>query len=282
MAEITGQQFSTEYVLTSPTGYRAVFNNSSDGDYVGDLLGEDAVTGLDAPSLRTTFYENVQADGTLAPEFFATSRPVTFTFTLRGTSIGQRNDRAGKIRKVLADSLKADATLTWTPSSVGATREHRLRLRYTEPYREKGGWVKTGFFGMTASWPFIESSALATSAAIGSTNVTLANEGWSPAWPSEIVVTGASTNPALINTTTSRTLQLLGLVIGAGETIKVDMKNRVIHKGTPVPDPGSPDNLYAYINYPNSANFWFLQPGNNQVRLTGGGTMVVKWRHTWL
>lgn len=128
--------------------------------------------------------------------------------------------------------------------------------------RTGGGFVLPALFPVTFG------------ASIGG-DATVVNAGDAPAYP-VVTLAGPLTNPRLENTTTGRHISLT-LTIGAGETVVIDMRNRTIVQGgvTNRMDRKSSD-----------SKFWWLNPGNNTVRLTTtisgeAGTASIEYRSSW-
>jgi hypothetical protein len=140
-----GVEYGAKFVLEGPNGTRAVFNDSTDADYVGDLSPESS--GLDAPEMREDSASRVEADGAIFGDFFADKRPVILQGTIIATSKAQRNERVGKLRAA-SDAKTTNATLWWEDAAAGKLR---VDLRRQQPLRVTGGWVKTFQLSMVAA-----------------------------------------------------------------------------------------------------------------------------------
>lgn len=124
---------------------RAVFNDSTDPDYVGDLNPESS--GLDAPEIREDSAERVETDGAIFGDFFSGKRPVILQGTIIAGSQAQRNERVGKLRAA-SNAKISDATLSWEDSAAGKVF---INLRRQQPIRITKGYVKEFMLAMVAA-----------------------------------------------------------------------------------------------------------------------------------
>jgi hypothetical protein len=275
------QQVSAVYTLLSPNGYRAVFNNAADADYVGDLLGEEGITGLDSPDLRTSMYDKVQADGAIFGEFFHGTRPITMQGMILASTVTARNARTAKLDKAVNDCARGAGTLTWTPtggvSSFVTVRKH-------QPQRVKGGWAKNFMVSLVAADPLVYASTLSTlTDTSASVTVSPNNTGDAPSPPALIRITGPVTNPAVrrVQGAYDHRLRLQGLTIATGQYVDISVVN-----ATAIRSDGT--DVYQYIDFPTAAAWWTVLPGVNTVTLEGTGRTTgttairVDWRSAWL
>lgn len=276
---VTAQQTSAVYTLVSASGYRAVFNDPNDVDYIGGLSGEDAVTGLDSPEVRAAVFEKVEADGSIFGNFYHGHRPVTIQGELLASSVAARNVREDKLYKVLNDIMRASGTLTWTPD--GSISQY-LNVRKYQPARIKGGFKKDFFVSLIAADPYIYSTALDTVTGVApATNQTVTNDGNAKREPVLIRVTGPTNGTVWVRnaTPTTQEIRMLSTMpnLLAGEYIDIDPFNRLITHSSGV-------DYYRYFDYVNST-WWGLVPGSNTVSLRGTnttGSLRVDWRDAWV
>lgn len=140
-----GVEYGTKFVLEGPNGVKAVFNDSTDADYVGDLNPESS--GLDAPEMREDSNDRVESDGAIFGDFFAGKRPVVLQGTIIATSKAQRNERVGKLRAA-SNAKTENATLWWEDAAAGKVF---VNLRRQQPLRITKGWVKEFQLAMVAA-----------------------------------------------------------------------------------------------------------------------------------
>lgn len=281
-AYATAQEFAATHVLLSPSGYRAVFNDQTDTDYVGALLGDDAITGLDSPAVRPVVIDKTQADGAYQGYNFHGSRPITMKPTLFFATVALRNQASSKLRKVLNDCMTADGTLTWTPT--GSISQY-VKVRKNAEYRETGGVAKVGFFGLMAADPYIYSAALHTTGAVATgSNTSVENQGNAAMYPSVCTITGPGTGPQIryLNYPSPYApMYFPTLTLAAGQSMTIDFANKTITRNDGT-------NLYQYLALPPSGNWVPLLPGINTFRpdfdsgTSGASTFTLTWRDTWL
>lgn len=279
MPYVTAQQGSAIWTLVSPNGYRAVFNNPSDVDYIGALTGDEAVTGLDSPEVRSAVFDRVEADGALFGNFYHGHRPVTLSAEVVAATVADRNQRENKLYKVLNDCMRFSGTLTWTPS--GSVSQF-VYVRKFQPTRVRGGFKKDIFVSLLAADPYIYSTTLNTASMASTTNTIITNEGNAAREPQFLRVNGPTGgNLGRLLRTTNAVTQEIRLVgapaMASGEYIDIDPINRTVRHS-------SGADYYRYIDYAWTI-WWQLQPGNNTVSLRGfdtQGTMRIDWRHAWV
>lgn len=124
----------------------AVFNDSTDADFVGILSPESS--GLDSADVREAAVDATEEDGGVHGDFFYGRRPVVLQGTVIASSVADRNEKVAKI-KGASSALRGDATLTWKPT--GATSEVGLNLRRQQPLRVTKGYVKDFQIPMVAA-----------------------------------------------------------------------------------------------------------------------------------
>jgi len=120
-------------------GPRAVFNDSSDPDFVGSLDPEKS-SGLDSPDIREDVQDRTEDDGQVQGNNFFAGRPVVLGGVIIASSATDRNTKVGKL-KASANAMRADAKLTHYPLG-GPTAGVRLNVRRQQPLRITKGYVK--------------------------------------------------------------------------------------------------------------------------------------------
>lgn len=287
-------ELSIPYTLTAPNGATAVFNDTTDPNYVGMIRD---VTGFDSPDVRESADDLVQQDGGIHGDFFYGRRPITLSGTiLNPLSASERNQRIDRL-SAASNALRGDALLTWTPTG-GDMR--MMVVRRNQPLRVTGAWQKDFQLALVAADPRIYSYAV-HSTGVSAGAPSSAGRGYNksfpivygPAAPSgQLVVsnagdaetfpllriTGPGTNPTLINLTTGQQLAIV-YTLAASEYLVVDMLNRTVLLN------GSA-NRYGAVDFVNSE--WFpIIPGDNDLRIgfssfSTGAALQVDWRDAWL
>lgn len=131
------------------TGPRAVFNDSTDEDFVGNLSPESS--GLDSPDIREDAADKVEEDGGVHGAFFAARRPVVLQGMIIASSASQRNERVDKLQRASL-ALRGDGTLSWTPTGGPFVY---LTARRQQPLRITKGFVKEFQLPLVAADPRI-------------------------------------------------------------------------------------------------------------------------------
>jgi hypothetical protein len=144
---VLGVEYGCKYVLTGPDGTRAVFNDSTDPDFVG-ILGPET-SGLDSADVREDATEAVEEDGGHHGDFYDGRRPVVLVGTIIASSATNRNEKSRRI-KLASRALRKDATLKWQPAGGP---EVELLLRRQQPVRITKGYVKDFQIPMVAADP---------------------------------------------------------------------------------------------------------------------------------
>lgn len=157
-----GVEYGGKFTLTGPDGTVAVFNESSDPNYVGILSPESS--GLDSPDVREDAQDRTEDDGGIHGNFYYGRRPVVLQGTIIASSATQRNERIDKLRRA-SRALRSDATLTWTPQ--GSSEEIKLSLRRQQPLRITKGYVKEFQLALVSASALIQSATLKTASANG-------------------------------------------------------------------------------------------------------------------
>jgi hypothetical protein len=186
-----GVEYGCKYTLTGPDGTIAVFNDSTDPNFVGILSPESS--GLDSPEVREDAQDNTEDDGGIHGNFFYGRRPVILQGTIIASSASQRNERVDKLQRA-SNAMRADATLKWKPA--GAAEEVELKLRRQQPVRITKGYVKDFMVPMVSAEAYIRSvasksvvlpalSSQAKSPTIGENYSAIGSQAWTS--PSNVV-----------------------------------------------------------------------------------------------
>ena len=292
---VSGIQWGVKYTLTGSDGTIAVFNDSTDPNYVG-ILSPDS-SGLDSPDIRESFDDIPEGDGAVHGTFFKGRRPVILSGVIRHTDATDRNTRIDRLRRAAGLNTLEDSILTWTPDGGESLM---LRLRLNQALRVVGGWVKSFQIPLIAEDPLIYSESLNTTEitatttvefgreyprvypldygalpAVGQGNVT--NEG-DVTSPPILRVYGPGQNPAITNMATGETITLL-YTLAAGDYLHIDpLKGEVLLNGVL--------NRYSAVDL-SSTSWWGLEPGTNDIRLryfsySTGAKLQVDWRDAYL
>lgn len=280
----TAQQTGVPYVLADVYGNRAVFNDPSDVDNVGVLAGPDAISGLDSPEVRSQVFDLVEADGAVFGPAYHGNRPITIQGFIQHGSVTERNTRETRLYHVINNMMRANGTLTWTPT--GSVSQY-VSVRKHQPIRIKGQWNKEFLLALIAADPRIYATTASSLTTVAyNANHTATNDGSEFAPPQSLRIfgpsSGTATSPQITRTWNGQVVytKLTGLTLGVGEYVDVDFINKTVTKNTGA-------NLYAYYDWTVSS-WWALGPGSNTVRLdwtsgtTTGTTFSLNWRHTWL
>lgn len=296
-----GVEVSSTYVIVAPDGVtRAVFQDSTDPDWVGYLTGDSAVTGLERAAVRESADVLPEADGGVHGTF----RRDRLAFTLQG--IIPPDGPAGALDWVsrqhrlltVTDALGSDATLQWTPSEAPplqvafreqqATRITGLRPKsfivagvsqdpcaYSQELKKiqiaadagaTGGGFSSPLRSPLTGFSMIQGSGIAT------------NDGRRETWPL-LTVTGPCVNPLLMNVTLNRSIQL-NYTLDAGQYLLIDTNPR--SRTIRLNDQSSRYSAYDYAN----SEWWPIAPGMNTLRVafnsfSEGAYMIVQWRDAW-
>lgn len=143
-------EFSAVYTLATPAS-NVTFNSGNDRYTITDI------NGLDGAPIRAPIDNRPLTDGGLVRTFFLGPRQITISGFLNvnssGTDVGYvtaRNGMENTLMTALNSILRADGTLSWTPTG-GSLRT--LTVRNDEPVQFNGGWQKQFIFGLVAANP---------------------------------------------------------------------------------------------------------------------------------
>jgi virginiamycin B lyase len=156
-----GPEYGVKFTLEGPDGTKAVFNDSTDPNFVGVLSPESS--GLDSADVRESAADAVESDGGVHGDFYYGRRPVVLQGTISASSAAQRNERASKLKQA-SNAMREDATLKWTPAGG---EEMELKVRRQQPVRITKGFVKE------FQVPLVSASALIKSVKTNTTKLSI-------------------------------------------------------------------------------------------------------------
>ena len=273
-----GPALNDVYTLVAPDGSTAVFNDTTSGNYVGVLTD---LTGLDSAEVRESAEDLTEADGGSHGNFFYGRRPIVLTGKVYGhATIAARNVKLDKLMRA-SNAMRGDATLTWVSDPTGVAMSMFTFVRRQQPLRISGGWVKDFQLGLVSEYAMIYSTALRASGTIASgTSAALENQGSGEAYP-VINLTGISTNPVVLNSTASpnQVLYTTGLSLASGETLQIDT---LTHTATFTAGARNGQSGNRYIDFGATVNWPRIARGSSTFGLSGGGSMTLSWRDTWV
>jgi len=277
------------WTISGPDGTTVVFNDGVSGFYL------ESVTGFDSPNVRQNIADLPEFDGAVAGDSYFSSRPVTLSGKIAGSSAAQRNSLVVALQRALR-GLRGDVTLMSTPQGLPAMQATG-RL---DNVRVTGGYVKDFQISLVCPDPRIYSQALNAVSATGTAStpgaafpwsfpvtfgggagatlsVSVTNAGNFTTIPT-VRVFGPALGPQVENADTGESVFLDGLTLATGEYVDLDFGARTVTKqdGT---------NEYSTVRFPGST--WFtLDPGSTAVQLwaSGGSASTgieVLWRDSW-
>lgn len=104
--------FEARYRLVGPDGSVAVFNDSTDANYVGALT---EVSGLDSAEIREAAADLTESDGGDHGAFYFGRRPVVLSGRVfNHATVAERNLRLDRARRASL-ALRGDSVLSWRP-----------------------------------------------------------------------------------------------------------------------------------------------------------------------
>lgn len=165
-----GVEYGARFELQGPDGTVAVFNDSSDPNFVGILSPESS--GLDSADVREDAQDRSEADGGVHGSFWFGRRPVILQGTIIASS---KSDRAAKIAKIrrASNAMRSDCALYWKDAGLGGSKVTYLYLRRQQPVRITGGWTKNFMIPLVAAYPYIKGEGAVKSTTIKSPQKTV-------------------------------------------------------------------------------------------------------------
>lgn len=286
----SGPQYGVKYTLTGPAGARAVFNDSSDMDYVGFLSN---VSGLDSPDVRESADDLIGDDGGVHGLFFHGRRPIVLEGQIdnrpspyyvdgAGTMLSSnaiRNVRMTKLQRV-TNALRSDMQMRWQPD--GGVEQY-VNVRRQQPLRIAGAFNKTFQAAVVAADPRIYATAIDEARFVVNVEQTVNNGGTMRTPPVATIfgpTSGTMTGIEIHNHTTGEYIVFAPTyALAPGQYIVVDFANKTVMRE-------SGTNIYDKLVFASST--WFqVEAGDNILAYHGTGTttgtsMVLRWQDAWV
>ena len=271
----------------------------------GDLvMGNDSYDitsfdGLTMPDVRTSDVDRPQSDGQYAGIDYLKGRTFTISVDLWYQTRAEFGERLREIQTEFAPGHAGTFT-TQMPGLGQISTECRVRRRHgplidleaalgrarmtVEFHATDPRWYSVGSLSGTASlrsvtgglefpvsFPFMFGET-ETSGSL----VSAVNGGTYESFPT-VRIRGPVVSPSITNVTADMTLLFTGLTIGADDVLVVDLENRtVLLNGT--------SSRYSFLD--DSAGWWALAPGVNEIRFggtsTGAPSAAVEWRSAFV
>ena len=243
------------------------------------------IAGLEYPATRVSSFDRSGQDGQIISNIFLGERRVTIEGKIYGLDSGtdyvtqrtnlistlkpQKDANGLPIHRVLRGTGMDDIDYRLLVQVIALRMPHtnprsssfQIDLLGAYPYVEKLTATTTSvstYTGGGAVYPVIY-PVIMTAGSGGESTIT--NNGNGEAYPT-ITLQGPLTNPRIENVTLSKWIQL-NLSISSGVTVVVDMFNRTIVQA------GVTNRLSSLSA---DSQFWWLEAGDNTVRLTSGIT----------
>lgn len=274
------QHYDLKYTLAKTLTDVAVFNDPTDANYVGMI---QELTGLDSPEVRESYTELTEGDGGVHGSFYYSRRPITIRVLVFGHATAvEREAKIDKARRA-SNAMRGDGLLQWTPATPGAVGVQIPVRRSQGAFRETGGWNKELQISLVSDQSVIMSQTQnATVSTASGAGVAVENKGSYTAYPI-IEITGVSVN-SQVSDGHGGTLRMgptgNTLTLASGEKIEIDTLNHSA-KFTAGARVGQSGN--RYIDFSNTTVWPTVRDKTNETfTLTGGGSMIVKWRHVWI
>ena len=242
-------------------------------EYDGVLLGADTdyeltkIDGLEPPDSREDVVDKSTEHGAWVYAQLLKERRVT----LEGFVIDNDPELfQGKLDTLVAALLPKSSELPlrfkmpgWSGDrrvyGVPVKRHYSSDLEYSLGYSEFAAQILCGDPRVYAD---IESERTGAGVA--------ANDGTMPTAPVATVI-GTANNPRVTNSTTGAYVQV-NTAVGAGEQLVIDFAGKTIEL----------DNVSVYGDLDPDSTWWDIEPGNNTIGFTGGGTLELRWRSAWI
>jgi hypothetical protein len=264
------------------------FNDEATGIYL-----DEQIEGLDLPPIRTSSGNYAGRDGGYVGAQFYSARPIT----LPGRAFA--SDSAGiEAKRILITNALASRTVTMrVVTNSGAAyllycnlldfkmpikRElfsapFKVELLAPDPiiYDDATGVPLTALVQKLAPGGYVYPVVFPVVFAAGAGATAVNNAGTESVYPT-VTITGAITNPVIINETTGQSLGLT-MTTSSTDTIVIDMRQRTILLNS--------GNVIGNIQA--NSSFFYLQPGNNSIKLTSASsgdvaTALVAWRNGYM
>lgn len=135
-----GVEYGCRFELVGPDGTIAVFNDSTDPNYVGNLDPEQC-SGLDSPDVREDAADAVEEDGGIQGDNYYARRAIILAGIVIAGTPTQRNERVAKIKRA-SNAMRADATLSWKPVELSG-KAVQVKVRRQQRVIITKGYVKS-------------------------------------------------------------------------------------------------------------------------------------------
>jgi hypothetical protein len=146
------------YTLSTGAG-TIVFNNGNLKDGT-DKYWIQTINGLDGPVIRAPVDNRPMLDGGIVHDFWKGPRHPVFNGVILIESVsldgcqGVRDDMEDDLRDALDSILRADGTLSWTPTNGGGTRSLTVRYEVPVDFQPIEDYALDSFtFGLIAADP---------------------------------------------------------------------------------------------------------------------------------
>lgn len=286
-------ELSIAYAIETAGGARVVVGNSdlarADTDWIGYLDPDQGITGLlDGPDIRTSSQVRPVADGAQIGPGWRAMRSGTIQGMLDPNSTtATREAYADRLRLVMHDCVRQDATLRWTPSGDGIERELAVRCAARPDIR---GRQPTTFM-VTLTSPDVTIGSSEVQEVVlepggGVETLAMTNLGTVAAWPtfdvrgplSSLALGHAGGDPPLVNI-----IPPDGTLPGGLRYMIYAERRLVLLQEVDVLDPITVVQNEAV--HP-ASEWWQVPAGVSVASASAAGDttdtrITVRWRHTW-
>lgn len=284
------------YIITSPTGARAVLGNNdvakADPDWVGYLDPDNGVT--ISRQIRATSEDLVENDGAEHGDSWHGAASIVMAGILDPNSAPATRDALRRKLRAATLALRADAKVAYTPPNAalrqwwvrraqdptfGSRQPTTFQLQFVSerPYAlgdESSQIIVPGSAAGEQGFSSPISSPLSSPLNVAG-QAFIYNGGELDTWP-RFRIMGPITNPRILSNTLGLELRFL-VALGAGEFLDVfppTPHSRVLFGGV--------TSMYRAVDRA-ASRWWKLLPGNNDVRLlataySAGASVTVYWR----
>lgn len=281
--------------------YQVSFNGLTIGDGTNyDIVG---LTGFDAlPTINQNDVDRLRDWGQYLGSYFSTGREIVLNIEITDTSDAAfRTDIDALNAAVVPQSQTELPLAVCLPGWAQASRQSNARVIARDIALD---YSYTRHFA-TCAITFWATDPRLYDSTTQTTIITLplynAGVAWAAAWPMawgatgtsgsasvnnagtfetrpQMVLAGPVTNPTITNVTTGQSLTFQGLVMGASDTLSIDMyAHTALLNGV--------TNVRGFLTA--ASVWWVLAPGNTTVQYTAnstltGSTLTINWQSAWL
>jgi hypothetical protein len=294
-----GVEVGIPYEFEGPDGTRVVVNDPSDPDFVGYLVGDGGISGLDGADVRENAADIVEGDGGIHDNFYASRRSVVFSGIISPEPDMEAVNRRVNALLRATNALREDGIVRWQETGEDFLR--RLTWRRQQKPAITGRRPKAFQIALVSADYRIfsdEEHSLSVLGTAGEENGVgfnlafdlsfggggvvgqlLVENAGDAETPPRLKVSGPVTNPIISNVTTGEEIRLL-YTLAEGEYLEIDTRPDDVS----VLLNGATDR-YSALDFVNS-DIWQLAPGVNDIRLQASSiaapaTLVVNWRDAW-